>query len=78
MATQEISDNWVWRHILKLDNFTLQIVVIKLIRLIQMLVEYIYNDDERIFIPQSPYGPIKIWTEKDRLKWENDNDLAIF
>ena len=43
-----------------------------------MLVEYIYNDDERIFIPQSPYGPIKIWTEKDRLKWENDNDLAIF
>jgi len=75
MAALEESNNWVWNHVLKLDNFTVQCNINgcdqtyrnqtnrKLAsRMITMIKEHLYHKHE-------------IWNEEDRLKWINNNDL---
>jgi len=74
MAALEGSNKWVWNHVLKLDNFTVQCNIDgcdqiyinrnrKLInRMITTIKEHLYHKHE-------------IWNEEDRLKWVNNNDL---
>ena len=71
MATQEISNNWVWKYVLILDDVTVQCNI---------------NDCNETYKTCDPildltgikvhlYHTHGIWTEEDRLKWENDNHL---
>ncbi|XP_018368651.1 PREDICTED: uncharacterized protein LOC108764769 isoform X2 [Trachymyrmex cornetzi] len=76
MAALEGLNSWVWKHVLKLDNLTVQCNINdcaqtyinqtdkKLaIRMITMIKEHLYHKHE-------------IWNEEDRLKWMNNNDLV--
>lgn len=73
MAFRKTSDkNWVWKHLLKLNNSIVQcnidnrnkIYTIgpQLNRAIIRIKNHLYNKHRK-------------YDEKDRLKWENNNDL---
>ncbi|XP_018371545.1 PREDICTED: uncharacterized protein LOC108766635 [Trachymyrmex cornetzi] len=73
-AARQRSDNWVWKHDLKLNNSTIRCNIDKCNKtyhnksnksslLIQSMKVHLYHKHE-------------IWTEKDRLKWEKNNDLV--
>jgi len=73
MATQEISDNWVWKHVLKLNinNNTVRCNINNCFK--------IFNNPSNSQRLRSVKGHIyhkhRIWTKEDRLEWENDNHL---
>ena len=72
MAALEESDNWVWKHFVKLNSSTVQCNIDccdqtycnrNPIKMINLIKTHLYHKH-------------KIWTEEDRLKWENNNDLV--
>jgi len=72
MAASTKSDDWVWKHILKLYNSTVQCNVDSCNK------TYSTKRKPDILIKTLKvhlYYKHKIWTEEDRLKWENNNDL---
>ena len=71
MTTQETSNNWVWKRVLKVNNNTVRCNI---------------NNCFQIFHKSSTsrslkrikghiYHKHRIWTEEDRLEWENDNHM---
>ena len=73
MAARETSNNWVWKHLLKLNDSTVQCNIDNCDktyttfdrnkgRLTMMIKGHLYHEHEKC-------------DEEDRLKWENDNDL---
>ena len=71
MAALEGSDNWVWKHVVKLNNFTVQCNI-------DCCVQTYYNKNTSRLITSMRvhlYHKHKISTEEDRLEWENNNDL---
>ena len=73
VAVRESSNNWVWKHLLKLDDSTVQCNIDNCNktyttfdrnkgRLTMMIKGHLYHEHEK-------------YDEEDRLKWENDNDL---
>jgi len=72
MAALEGSDNWVWKHVVKLNNFTVQCKIDN--------CDKIYKTDKNenrviIMIKGHLYHQHEKYDEEDRLKWENDNDF---
>jgi len=73
MAARETSDNWMWKQVLKLDDVTIQWNINKCNK-----TYYKYRNTNKLIksIKVHLYYKHKIWTEEDRLKWENDNDFV--
>ena len=71
MAIQAISDYWAWEHVLRLDDVTVQCNI-------NNCNTIFYTHDRHIALAKIKghlYHIHKMWTEEDRLEWENDNHL---
>ncbi|KYN36408.1 hypothetical protein ALC56_09368 [Trachymyrmex septentrionalis] len=74
MAIQKISDSWVWKHVFKSDYFTLRCNINNCDKTYKYYKNY--KNKEITTIKGHLYHMHNIWTEEDRLKWENDNNLV--
>ena len=71
MAIQAISDYWAWEHVLRLDDVTVQCNI-------NNCNTIFYTHDSHMALAKIKghlYHIHKMWTEEDRLKWENDDHL---
>ncbi|KYN16466.1 hypothetical protein ALC57_11336, partial [Trachymyrmex cornetzi] len=73
MAAWKTSDNWIWKHVLELDNFTLQCNMDKCNKTYCYKYKNITTLEKSI--KEHLYRKHKIWTEEDLLNWKKNNDL---
>ncbi|XP_011059679.1 PREDICTED: putative uncharacterized protein DDB_G0282133 isoform X2 [Acromyrmex echinatior] len=74
MAARERSNNWVWKHLLKLDDFTVQCNIDNCNKTYNTTLDR-SKGRMIVIIKGHLYHEHGKYDEEDRLKWENDNDL---
>jgi len=70
MALQERSDNWLWKHVLKLNDSIQCNICNKIYKMTDAK-----KDREMTLIKGHLYHEHGEYDKKDRLEWENNNDL---
>ena len=71
MTTQETSNNWVWKHVIKVNNYTVRCNINNCIEIFNNPL----SSHRLRRVKGHMYHKHRIWNEEDRLEWENDNHL---
>ena len=74
MAARERSNNWVWKHLFKLDDSTVQCNIDNCNKTYNTTFDR-SKDRMIVIIKGHLYHEHGKYDEEDRLKWENNNDL---